>query len=125
MRKLSSMLLGCALLLGAGCAQTGGSAANAAPGSKSKFISTLTTAPTLIVVTQGPAKLTKVKQSCKEGSVSLYVGNSSICPGTKPSGSRVVSGRENIELKQGEYLCGAVGGGSGPCDLTYVLGAAQ
>ena len=121
MRILSSMLLGSALLLGAGCAQTGGQGANTAPGAKSKFISTLTTAPTLDTVAQGPAKLTNVKQSCKEGSVSLYVGTSAICPGTKPSGARMVSGRPEIELKQGEFLCGAVGGGSGPCDLTYVL----
>lgn len=122
MRKLSSMLLGCALLLGAGCAQSGGQGGNSAPGAKSKFISTKTTAPTLDTVAQGPAKLSKVKQSCKEGSVMLYVGSSSICPGTKPAGARMVSGRENIELAQGEYLCGAVGGGEGPCDLTYVLG---
>ena len=122
MRILASMLLGGVLLLGAGCAQTGGQGGgNTAPGAKSKFIPTLSTAPTLDLVTQGPAKLTNVKQSCKEGSVSLYVGSSSICPGTKPAGSRMVSGRPEIELKQGEYLCGAVVGGGGPCDLTYVL----
>ena len=123
MLKLSSMLLGCTLLLGAGCATGGGSSgSNSAPGAKERLVSTRTTGATWDHILAGAATVTDVKQSCKEGALSMYVATSAICPGTKPAGAKDVSHQHQFKLAEGEHLCAAIGGGQGPCTLMYQLG---
>ena len=123
MRKISSMLLGCTLLLGAGCAAGGGSGGNAAPGAKERLVSTRITNATWDHILEGQAAVTDVKQKCKEGNLNMYVSTTAICPAQKPAGAKDVSRQQKFTLAAGEHLCAAVGNGEGPCTLTYQVGA--
>ena len=124
MRKVTSMLLGCILAV-TGCAaaktaeQSAKSGSGSAPDAKERLVSTLNTAATWDHILEGPATLTAVRQSCKEGSLSMYVADSSVCPAQKPSGAKDASHQNQFSLKQGEHLCAAVTGGQGPCTLMY------
>ena len=122
MRKISSMLLGCTLLLGAGCA-AGGGGGNAAPGAKERLVSTKITNATWDHILEGQANVSDVKQKCKEGNLNMYVSTTAICPAQKPAGAKDVSRQQKFPLAAGEHLCAAVGNGEGPCTLTYQVGA--
>ena len=124
MRKITSMLLGSVLLF-TGCAtaerakdaaQSGG---GGTPDAKERLVSTKITNATWDHILEGPATLTAVRQSCKEGQLSMYVADSAICPATKPEGAKDVSGQNQLRLEAGEHLCAAVSGGEGPCTLMY------
>jgi hypothetical protein len=124
MRKTTTMLLGGLLLL-AGCATSerardaAQSGSGAAPDAKERLISTQITNATWDHVLEGPATLTAVRQTCKEGNLEMYVSGSSVCPATKPGDAKTVSGQNQFTLQGGQHLCAAVGGGQGPCTLMY------
>jgi hypothetical protein len=124
MRKITLMLLGSALLF-TGCSRAqkardaAQSGSGAPPGSEERLVSTKITNATWDHILEGPATLTAVRQSCKEGQLSMYVATSSVCPATKPEGAKEVSGSNMFSLQQGEHLCAAVGGGEGPCTLMF------
>lgn len=124
MRKITSMFLG-SLLLVSGCAtadrakDAAESGGGGAPDAKERLVSTKITNPTWDHVLEGPGTLTAVRQSCKEGQLSMYVSTTAVCPATKPEGAKDVSGNNQFSLQPGEHLCAAVGGGEGPCTLMY------
>ncbi len=124
MRKNTSMLWGCLLLL-AGCAASerardaAQSGSGAAPGAQERLISTQITNATWDRILEGPASLTAVRQKCTEGQLEMYVSSSSVCPAQKPDDAKTVSSQNMFTLQQGQHLCAAISGGQGPCTLMF------
>ena len=126
-RKVSSMLLGCGLLLGAGCSQVKEATkpGDHTTSAKERLVSTKASNPTWDHILEGESTLTAVRTDCKEGTLSMYITKENVCPATPPAGAQNVTGQNMFSLDQGEHLCAAVEGGEGPCNLLYQSSASK
>jgi hypothetical protein len=127
MRNISSMLLGGALLLGAGCSQVKEATkpGDHTTSAKERLVSTKASNATWDHILEGESTLTAVRTDCKEGTLSMYITKEAVCPAVPPSGAQNVTGQNQFSVAHGEHLCAAVEGGEGPCNLLYQSSASK
>jgi type IV pilus biogenesis protein CpaD/CtpE len=127
MRNISSMLLGGALLLGAGCSQVKEATkpGDHTTSAKERLVSTKASNATWDHILEGESTLTAVRTDCKEGTLSMYITKEAVCPAVPPSGAQNVTGQNQFSVASGEHLCAAVEGGEGPCNLLYQSSASK